>query len=122
MYEEHVLQHYSKPFHKRPLPKGDGNTCQGSDVSVVCGDEVTINAKVEDGVIVDLWWRGEGCCFSQAAASMLVEFASGKSIAALREFKESDLLSLFQAECPNARRGCVFVSLNALRKLLESCP
>lgn len=120
MYQEHVLTHYGQPYHKGELPAGDGTVYHGGERSVVCGDEVNIQARIDGGVITEIWWHGDGCCFSQAATSMLVEHADGKTVEEMRGFREEDLLVLFQADCPISRRGCVFASLKALRKLLES--
>ena len=120
MYEAHVLNHYSDPYHKGPLPDGPEEVHRGRDVSTVCGDEVTIEARINGGVITEIWWQGDGCCFSQAAASMLVKCAEQTSVAHMLKFSDSDLFELFQAEYPDARRGCILVSLKALRKLLES--
>ena len=122
MYQEHVLTHYGQPYHKGELPPGPGTVYHGGERSVVCGDDVNIQARIVDGVITAIWWHGDGCCFSQAAASMLIEYADGKTVQEVRDFREEDLIELFQADCPSPRRGCLLVSLRALQNLLESYP
>jgi len=120
-YEQHVLDHYSKPYHKGPFPDSRYSNQLGSARSEVCGDLVQIEASVEDGILTEIWWKGEGCCFSQAAASMLVEFARGKTVDKMISFSAEELFDLFQAEIPIARCSCVLVSLEALQNLLEDC-
>lgn len=120
MYEEHVLEHFGNPYHKGPMPPGPLSVYSGKSVSVVCGDKVEIQACITNGFIDDIWWQGDGCCFSQAASSMFVKYADRKTVDEIKQFSEDDMLELFQAECPDARKGCVLVALHALRKLLEN--
>ena len=101
MYEDHVLKHYGEPYHKGPFPYGSaygpGMIHEGDATSTVCGDSVHIQARIEDDMIAEVWWRGEGCCFSQAAASMLVEYADRRTIEAMRRFSEDEMFNLFKA-------------------------
>jgi nitrogen fixation NifU-like protein len=123
MYKEHVLKHYGRPVNKGMLTaRHRVKQYFGEAVSDVCGDRIAMCANSHDAVLVDLWWQGEGCCFSQAAASMLVEHMEGKLVDAVDAFTEEDMFTLFQAECPDARRGCVLVALAALRQLTEQIP
>ena len=119
MYEDHVLEHYRNPFRKGEMPPDRLPMLEGTSVSEVCGDKINIQACIGDGIIADIWWQGEGCCFSQAAASMLVKYAYRNTIAEMKEFTENDMLCLFRAECPKIRRGCVLVAWNALQGVLR---
>jgi nitrogen fixation NifU-like protein len=114
-YEQHVLQHYGDPYHKGDSPVPPTHTL--SSASDVCGDEVTFKLRITDGHITDIWWTGDGCCFSQAAASMVAEQFDGKTIRDVRAFTTDDMLSLFQANVSTSRLGCVLVAFNALRQL-----
>ncbi len=118
MYEDHVLEHYKKPYHKGPLPAGPLPVYIGKSVSDVCGDRVEIQACIANGVIDDICWQGDGCCFSQAAASMLMQYLDQKTIAEIKQFTENDMFALFKAECPKIRRGCVLVAYHALQNVL----
>ena len=115
-YSEHVLSHYSDPFHKN-LNLGHP-THQVESVSDVCGDGVTIYLKIHGDRIEEIWWSGDGCCFSQAAASMVCEHFHGKTLADVREFDQDKMLDLFRAEVSNNRLGCVMVAYNAMKELV----
>jgi nitrogen fixation NifU-like protein len=119
-YEDYVLKHFGEPYHKGPMPNDSIEVYQGCAESVVCGDMVIIRARIEDGVITEVWWQGDGCCFSQAAASMLAEFTRGKTVDDMRDYHENEMFRLFRAKCVDARRGCVLVALEALQNLLEN--
>lgn len=122
MYEDYVLKHYSEPFHKGP-PKFRrlfARTFIENEVGSNCGDKVTLTVRVlPNGCSVDIWWEGEGCCFSQAAASMLAEHFQGKTLEDVRQFTQDDMLKLFKVDVPTGRLGCVLVSYNALKRIPE---
>ena len=46
----------------------------------VCGDEITLQLRVEDGDIVEVMFSGQGCSISQASASMMTKQLKGKSV------------------------------------------
>jgi nitrogen fixation NifU-like protein len=117
MYEEHVLSHYQDPYHKATSPIGPTHTL--NSVGDVCGDEVTIELRLDDDRIAEIWWTGEGCCFSQAAASMVCEHFHGKMLDDVRHFDQDDMMDLFRAEVSNSRLGCVLVAYNALKEILK---
>jgi nitrogen fixation NifU-like protein len=119
-YEQHILAHFSDPTNKGPMPEGSGQVYEGQATSTICGDDVCIQARIEDGVLTEVWWGGDGCCFAMAAASMLVEEMEGKPTSTMKSFTEENLFDLFRAEVSTAREGCVLVGLKALRNLLEN--
>jgi len=53
----------------------------------LCGDEVTVYAKLRDGKVANIRFTGRGCSISQASASMLTERLSGKD----REEAEAEI-------------------------------
>ncbi len=46
----------------------------------LCGDQIKMELKVDDGVITDVRFSGKGCAISQASASMLTESIKGMKI------------------------------------------
>jgi len=46
----------------------------------LCGDEITLHARLEDGRIAEVAFEGQGCSISQASVSMLTEATRGKTI------------------------------------------
>jgi nitrogen fixation NifU-like protein len=51
----------------------------------LCGDTVTLHARVEDGVIRDIAFDGRGCALSRAAASIMTTMVRGHTTDASRE-------------------------------------
>ena len=46
----------------------------------LCGDEITIHARIENGTVTEVAFEGQGCSISQASASMLTEAVGGKPV------------------------------------------
>jgi nitrogen fixation NifU-like protein len=68
LYQEVILDHYRKPHHKG-LQDGFGIQVKHNNPS--CGDEVTLNLTITDGVIKAISWDGVGCSISMASISMM---------------------------------------------------
>ena len=43
-----------------------------------CGDRIHLTMKVEDGIVADAKFEGEGCSISMSSASMMTEAIKGK--------------------------------------------
>jgi nitrogen fixation NifU-like protein len=78
LYKEVILDHYKNPRNKRSLPQA-GLSCRKNNP--LCGDEITVHARIDDGRVAEVAFEGSGCSISQASASMLTEAVAGKSFA-----------------------------------------
>jgi len=56
---------------------------------------VSVQLRIHDGQLADAWFDGDGCCISQASASMLLEALEGKTIDEVKEYTAQQLLELF---------------------------
>ena len=89
LYQEVILDHYKRPQHKGLATDFDA---QVHHVNPSCGDEITLNVKLNGDVVDALTWDGVGCSISQASVSILSDLLKGKSItdaeAVLNNFTE----------------------------------
>lgn len=76
LYREILNEHNINPSHKTDLP--DANI-QLNGVNPSCGDNITLNLKVENGVITDGSFTGNGCAVSQASCDMMLDLVIGKT-------------------------------------------
>lgn len=74
-YNEIITEHNINPIYKRKMENPD-LTLEGVNPS--CGDEITLNFKVEDGIITDGAYEGDGCAISQASCDMMLDLIVGK--------------------------------------------
>ena len=77
LYKEVILDHYKSPRNKHELPSATA-TCTKNNP--LCGDEITVEARVEDGRVAEVAFQGSGCSISQASASMMTEAVAGKDV------------------------------------------
>ena len=74
-YNEILTDHNLRPGHKHELP--DANM-ELRGVNPSCGDDITLYLYVEDGIIKDGAFTGDGCAISQASADMMPDLIIGK--------------------------------------------
>ena len=75
-YREIVNDHNLRPAHKHELP--DANF-ELEGVNPNCGDDIVLRLKVENGVITDGAYTGDGCAISQASADMMLDLIIGRT-------------------------------------------
>ena len=115
-----VLKHYQEPYH-RHIPLADC-LLVGRAENPLCNDWIQCWVRVSNERIVGVWWQGEGCCFSQAAASMLAEHLEGLTLERAKEFDEDDMLDLFAFDIDPERTQCVVTALHSFWNSLETTP
>ena len=77
LYQEVILDHNRSPRNFGPL---EGADLQADGHNPLCGDQLSIAVKVEDGVLTDVRFEGSGCAISKASASLMTEGVKGKSL------------------------------------------
>ena len=76
LYREIVNEHNLHPVHKGKMENPD-LVLRGVNPS--CGDDITLQLKVKDGVITEGLYEGSGCAISQASVDMMVDQIVGKN-------------------------------------------
>ena len=75
-YREIINDHNLYPTHKHELGCAG---CEHRGINPSCGDDITLKLQIEDGVIKDGAYIGDGCAISQASADMMLDLIIGKS-------------------------------------------
>ncbi|MDH3719635.1 MAG: iron-sulfur cluster assembly scaffold protein [Planctomycetota bacterium] len=118
IYQEHILDHYEDPFHRGQL---DHPTHRHEDDNPLCGDVIAVELVIDDdGTIRQAYFDGDGCCISQASASMLMERFDGKTIDEVKQFSAEDMLQLFGAKLTPNRQKCCLLSWKVLQSAIYS--
>ncbi len=118
IYQEHVLDHYEDPYHRGRCERA---THMHEDDNPLCGDVVQIELQIDrDGKIDEAWFDGDGCCISQASASMLIEQIEGKTVDEIKGFSAEDMLELFRAKLTPNRQKCCLLSWKVLQQAVHS--
>jgi nitrogen fixation NifU-like protein len=116
LYQERILDHYEEPYHRGHSARAT-HAHQGDNP--LCGDVVRVELEVEpQGTVREAWFDGDGCCISQASASMLMERIEGKSVADLKAMTAGDMLALFGAKLTPNRQKCCLLAWRVLQSAL----
>jgi len=82
LYREIILDHYRSPRNRGELATPPARRAEG--FNPLCGDEVVVYVRVEDGTVRDIRFAGQGCSISQSSASLMSAAVKGKPVAEVR--------------------------------------
>ncbi|HDD25310.1 MAG TPA: SUF system NifU family Fe-S cluster assembly protein [Chloroflexi bacterium] len=123
LYREHILDHYRNPRNQGVL--------EGADLSAkldnpTCGDVVRLDIQLgeEKGEkrVQAARFSGQGCVISMAAASMLTEWLTGKTLTEMAALRDEDMLAMVGAPLGAVRSKCALLPLRTLQAALKQLP
>ena len=76
LYQQVILDHNKSP---RNFRKMENATQHAEGYNPLCGDHIDIYLLIEDGVVKDVSFKGEGCAISKASASLMTSILKGKT-------------------------------------------
>jgi nitrogen fixation protein NifU and related proteins len=77
LYRQVIMDHYKNPRNKGVLEEGSLTVNMNNPT---CGDRIQLTMKVEDGVVTDSKFEGEGCSISMSSASMMTQAIKGRNV------------------------------------------
>ena len=82
VYNELIMEHSMNSYNKKKLENAD--FCEiGHNPN--CGDEITLQLKMDGDKIQDMAFSGHGCAISQASTSIMIDTLKGKTIEEAKE-------------------------------------
>ncbi|MNE40449.1 NifU-like protein [compost metagenome] len=76
LYRRVIMDHYKNPRNKGEFDDGAVTVDLNNPT---CGDRISLQLKVEDGIVKDARYTGEGCSISMSSASMMTEIVKGRT-------------------------------------------
>ncbi|MFF1991251.1 Fe-S cluster assembly sulfur transfer protein SufU [Bacillus mycoides] len=76
LYRQVIMDHYKNPRNHGVLE--DSVTVNLNNPT--CGDRIQLTMKVEEGIVHEAKFEGEGCSISMSSASMMTQAVKGKKI------------------------------------------
>jgi len=76
LYQELIVDHGRTPRNFGPM---DDHTHQAQGFNPLCGDAIILRLKLENDLITDVKFEGNGCAISTASASMMSQIIKGKT-------------------------------------------
>lgn len=77
LYRRVIMDHYKNPRNKGTLENGNLTIDMNNPT---CGDRIHLTMNVENGIVTDAKFEGEGCSISMASASMMTQMIKGKDV------------------------------------------
>ena len=115
LYRDYILEHYRHPHNFGTM---DDATASYEGANPLCGDRITLQLRVKDGVLDGVSFTGRGCAISQASASLLTDEVKGKPVGEAVKLSSSDVLDLLGIDISPARMKCALLSLDTLQHAL----
>jgi nitrogen fixation NifU-like protein len=115
LYRDYILEHYRRPHNFGVL---DAPTASFEGANPLCGDRITMQLGIRDGVVAEIAFTGRGCAISQASASLLTDEIMGMPVEKAEAFRADDLLELLGIDISPARLKCAMLSLETLEHAL----
>ena len=86
MYNELIMEHSMNSYNKKKLENAD---YQQIGHNPNCGDEITIELKLNGNIIEDMAFSGHGCAISQASTSIMIDTLKGKTLEEAKEIVQT---------------------------------
>ena len=106
LYQELIVKYSQSPENFREIP---GCTHSASMSNPLCGDDISVQACLEDGSVVDAAFQGVACAICMASASLMTREISGLKQSDVQELK-SRFFSIFEE--PNTAEALIWLDDN----------
>ena len=77
LYRSVIMDHYKNPRNKGVIEDSSLTIDMNNPT---CGDRIHLTLQVEDGIVQNAKFEGEGCSISMASASMMTQALKGKKV------------------------------------------
>ena len=115
LYRDYILDHYKHPRNFGELEPHD---LEAFEHNPLCGDELGVHIRVQDGRIEDLRFHGHGCAISQAAASIASEELKGMALEQAGALSADWMIELLGIPVSATRRKCALLNLKAVHSAI----
>jgi len=89
LYRQVIMDHYKNPRNKGLIQEDGYKTIHIKNPT--CGDDITIQSKIKDGIVEDVRHDGTGCSICCSSASVMSEVIKGKTVEHASEIKDAYL-------------------------------
>ena len=115
LYSDIILEHNQDQANKHEL---DPHNLQEHGHNPSCGDDITLQADIQDGIIKDAAYTGHGCAISQASTDIMIDLIRGKSVKEALRLVDLFLAMINISNMP-ARVKCAVLAWHTLKDALE---
>ena len=130
---EVILDNYNSPFHKGL--KNEKGYIKANTNNESCIDNIDIELKIEEGIVVDANFDGEACAISTSATSIFLRKIIGKSVLEVKELIKNyenlideksydeellgELMAYDTIYMQSNRKHCALLPVDTINKILK---
>ncbi|MBQ7502155.1 SUF system NifU family Fe-S cluster assembly protein [bacterium] len=114
LYRQIIIDHYNRPHNHCRLPHAS-HSLEGENAS--CGDHIELDLLIENGIIKDVGFGGEGCSIFTASASILTDMIKGKTVSEAAELAKAFKARLSAHTNPKIAQTAEDIDLGELEAL-----
>lgn len=86
----------------------------------MCGDELTLQLEIKDGVVKEAKFDGSACSVSIISSSILTDYLIGRKLDEVKKLTKEDLLKFINLNLTTSRVACATLIFSALEEGLKS--
>ena len=112
-YTDKILQHARQPKNFGRVVDPD---IQFEELNPLCGDRIRVELRLANGgEILEVRFSGEMCAIAKGSASILLQSLEGRTVAAIVEISDAEILESLAGDIPKNRIQCALLPISALR-------
>ena len=114
LYQQEIISRSQHPLFRGELDQAT-HSAEGANLS--CGDEITFDAIILDGVLSSIRHRGRACAICTASADMLSELLTSKPQEDIQTITPEQVKEMLGIELSPIRLKCALLPLETLKRL-----
>ena len=85
----------------------------------LCGDGINVQLNVENGIIQDIKFQGQGCALCTASASLITDKVKSMETKDVENIGKEDVLEILNIPVTPGRMDCAIMTLEAIKNALK---
>ena len=117
IYTKKLMELWRNPKNFKEI---DNPTHEYVEVNDICGDDLSLQMIVEDGIIKDAAFLGTGCLVCIVSASELTEKIKGMKVEDVKNLTDDQVFEMIDIDFPRGKGICAGLALRGVKNCLDS--
>ena len=117
IYQGELKDIYKNPARRGELGDANASTSQSNPM---CGDDISVQLKIENGVVKDAKFHGSACMVSIVSSEILLDYLVGKTLEEVKSISKEKLLEMLNLNLTTSRIGCATLALGAVQNAVTA--
>ncbi len=117
LYREELMEIYKHPHNRGSMTNPSVSVVKDNPM---CGDQISFQLLIKDGVIKDAKYNGSACAVSIISSETLLVALKDKTVGQAGKLSKDDILDLVNLNLTTSRVKCATLCLDALHEALQT--